>query len=228
MQCPINLDLLHRRLGHISTNTLIFGSKQDSWHDVSAVSNGSTFCAPCKLMMMPKTRRSHTPVTRPLIPGDIGAFDIVPNPCITPLTQDCNYNYLLLCMDICTRRCEIFGMEVRHRTLKWETSGKRGVDVGPARDIAGYNVYNPIMGQPPRAMIYFSTNRSKARSRIKFLRKPKTVINFVTSNYLAVRWIHTMNAITLAPRNNQKAVFEQRQSPRNHTQKTSTKILQNK
>ena len=65
-------------------------------------------------MMMPKTRRSHTPVTRPLIPGDIGAFDIVPNPCVTPLTQDCNYNYLLFCMDICTRRCEIIGMKIRN------------------------------------------------------------------------------------------------------------------
>ena len=95
MKRQIDRDLLHRRLGHIFNNILLFGSKQDSWHEVSAVSNGSTFCAPCKLMMMPKTQRSHTPVTRPFMPGDIGAFDIVPNPFITPLTQDCNYNYLL-------------------------------------------------------------------------------------------------------------------------------------
>ena len=114
MKRPIDLDLLHRRLGHISSDTLLFGSKQDSWRDVSAVSNGSTFCAPCKLTMIPKTRRSHTPVTIPLIPGAIGAFDIVPNPCITLLTQDCIYNYLLFCMDVCIRQCEIFGMKLRN------------------------------------------------------------------------------------------------------------------
>ena len=34
-----------------------------------------------------------------------------------------------------------------HKTLNWETSGRRGVHVDPALDMAGYNVYNPIMGQ---------------------------------------------------------------------------------
>ena len=52
----------------------------------------------------------------------------------------------------------VFGCPViyrMHKTLKWETSGKRGVHVGPARDMDGYNVYNPIMGQTAQSNDFF-------------------------------------------------------------------------
>ena len=75
-----------------------------------------------------------------------------------------------------------------HKTLKWETSGRRGVHVGPAHDMAGYNVYTTQLWDKPRKVkIYFLTNRSKAHTRVKYLQQTKMGIYFVISNFLAER-----------------------------------------
>ena len=78
-----------------------------------------------------------------------------------------------------------------HKTLKWETSGRRGVHIGPTLIWQATTYTTQFWDKPRGAKIYYLLNHSKARSHIKYLRKPKTVIYFVISNFMVVRWIYT-------------------------------------
>jgi hypothetical protein len=107
----IHDSLLHRRMGHISYNTLLYKSKTDVWKDVSILSSGSTFCDPCHVTVVPKARHSHVRITLPSQAGDIVAFHPVPSPWRDhPLTKECNFPVGLFCVDVCTKRCEFIGM----------------------------------------------------------------------------------------------------------------------
>jgi len=106
----IDVDLLHKRLAHISTNTILSGSDNACWRDTQAISRGSYHCDPCHLTIVHKARRSKNPVRQQLQPGACVSFDIVPNLCKLPLLKETNFSVFLFGVDLCTRRCDIVGM----------------------------------------------------------------------------------------------------------------------
>ena len=49
----IDVDLLHARMGHVSTNTLLYASEKNVWQDTQAMSVPSTYCEGCHLAVIP-------------------------------------------------------------------------------------------------------------------------------------------------------------------------------
>jgi len=74
----------------------------------------STYCEGCHLAVIPKAYRSHTPVRNTYDPGEVVAFDTIPNPCKYPLLKETNYPVLLFGVDLCTRRCDVIGIKSKH------------------------------------------------------------------------------------------------------------------
>ena len=74
----------------------------------------STYCEGCHLAVIPKAYRSHAPVRNTYDPGEVVAFDTIPNPCKYPLLKETNYPVLLFGVDLCTRRCDVIGIKSKH------------------------------------------------------------------------------------------------------------------
>ena len=59
----IALELLHQRLGHISTRSFIAGDTANAWEDVELRIDPDPFCTSCKISSMNKKARSNIPLT---------------------------------------------------------------------------------------------------------------------------------------------------------------------
>jgi len=81
-------------MGHVSTNTLLLASDKHVWRDTQAISVPSTYCEGCHVAVIPKAYRTHTEVRGTYDPGEVVAFDTVPNPCKSPLLKETNYPVL--------------------------------------------------------------------------------------------------------------------------------------
>ena len=58
----IALELLHQRLGHISTRSLLAGDNENVWEDVELRINPDPFCTSCQISSMNKKARSEIPL----------------------------------------------------------------------------------------------------------------------------------------------------------------------
>ena len=58
----IALELLHQRLGHISTRSLLAGDTANVWEDVDLRIDPDPFCTSCKISSMNKKSRSNIPL----------------------------------------------------------------------------------------------------------------------------------------------------------------------
>ena len=92
----IALELMHQRLGHRSTRSLIAGDTTNIWEDAELKIYPDPFCTPCKISSMNKKARSKLPL-KPKAPSKWVFMDMIPSTAPKSLTNDTNFqNYLLL------------------------------------------------------------------------------------------------------------------------------------
>ena len=92
----IALELLHQRLGHISTISLLAGDNANVWEDVDLRIYPDPFCTSCQISSMNKNSRSETPL-KPKAPFKWVFMDIIPSTTPKILTSDTTFsNYILI------------------------------------------------------------------------------------------------------------------------------------
>ena len=92
----IALELMHQRLGHRSTRSLVAGDTANVWEDAELKIDPDPFCTSCKISSMNKKARSKLPL-KPKAPFKWVFMDIIPSTAPKSLTNDTNYkNYLLI------------------------------------------------------------------------------------------------------------------------------------
>ena len=73
----IALELLHKRLGHRSTRSLLAGDTDNLWEDVELRIDPDPFCTSCQISSMNKKARSKLPL-KPKAPFKWVFMDIIP------------------------------------------------------------------------------------------------------------------------------------------------------
>ena len=81
------LELLHQRLGHRSTRSLLDGDTANVWEDVELRIYSDPFCTSCQISSMNKKYTSKIPL-KPKAPFKWVFMDIVPSTAPKSLTSD--------------------------------------------------------------------------------------------------------------------------------------------
>ena len=89
----IALELLHHRLGHRSTISLLAGDTSNDWEDLKIRIYPDPFCISCQLFSMNKKARSKI-LLKPKAPFKWGFMDIVPSTAPRSLTSDTIFFWL--------------------------------------------------------------------------------------------------------------------------------------
>ena len=106
----IALELIHQRLGHRSTRSLIAGDTDNVWEDVELRIDPYPFCTSCKISSMNKKARSKLPLN-PKAPFKRVFTDIIPSTAPKSLTNDTNFQNYLLIVDAYSKIPKLYGME---------------------------------------------------------------------------------------------------------------------
>ena len=92
----IALELLHQRLGHRSTRSLLAGDNANVWEDVDLRIDPDPFCTSCQISSMNNKARYKIPLT-PKAPFKWVFMDIIPSTAPKSLTSDTTFfNYILI------------------------------------------------------------------------------------------------------------------------------------
>ena len=92
----IALELLHQRLGHRYTISLLAGDTDNFWEDIELMIYPDPFCTSCQIYSINKKARSNNPLN-PKAPLKWSFMDIVPSTAPKSLTSDTIFlNYLLI------------------------------------------------------------------------------------------------------------------------------------
>ena len=92
----VSLELLHHRLGHISTRSLMAGDTENVWKDIELRIYPEPFCTSCEISSINKKDRSKNPF-KPKSPFKWFFMDIIPEKAPKHLTRETNFsNYLLI------------------------------------------------------------------------------------------------------------------------------------
>ena len=83
------LELLHQRLGHRYTRSLLAGDTANVWEDVELIIDPDHFCRSCPISSINKKARSKIPL-KPRAPFKWVFMDIVPSTAPKILTSDTN------------------------------------------------------------------------------------------------------------------------------------------
>ena len=94
----ITLELLHHRLGHRSTISLIAGDTANVWEDVALRIDPDHFYTSCKISSMIKNAMSKIPL-KPKAPFKWVFMDIIPSTASKSLTNDTTFSNYLLVVD---------------------------------------------------------------------------------------------------------------------------------
>ena len=86
----IALELLHQRLGHRSTRSLLAGDTANFWEDVELRIDPNPFCTSCQISSMNKKARSKIP-PKTEAPFKWVFMDIIPSTAPKILTSDTNF-----------------------------------------------------------------------------------------------------------------------------------------
>ena len=73
----IALELMHHRLGHRSTRSLMAGDTANVWEDAELKIDADPFCTSCKISFMNKKARSKVPL-KSKAPFKWGFMDVIP------------------------------------------------------------------------------------------------------------------------------------------------------
>ena len=106
----ISLELLHQRLGHRSTRSLIAGDTANVWEDVELRIDPEPFFTSCKIYSMNKKARSKLPL-KPKAPSKWVLMDIIPYTASKSLTNDTTFSNYLLIVDAYSKIPKLYDME---------------------------------------------------------------------------------------------------------------------
>ena len=106
----IALELMHQRLGHRSTRSLIVGDTANNWEYVELRLDPDPFCTSCKFSSMNKKARSKIPL-KPKAPFKWVFMDIIPSTAPKSLTNDTKFPNYLLIVDAYYNIPKLYGME---------------------------------------------------------------------------------------------------------------------
>ena len=106
----IALELLHQRLGHRSTRSLIARDTAYFWEDVELRIYPDPFCTSCKFSSMNKKARSKIPL-KPKAPFKWFFMDIIPSTAPKSLTNDTPFSNYLLIFDAYSKIPKLYGMD---------------------------------------------------------------------------------------------------------------------
>ena len=87
----IVLELLHQRLGHRSTRSLLAEDTANVWEDIDLRIDSDPFCTTCQISSMNKKARSKIPL-KPKAPFKWGFMDIIPSTAPKRLTSDTTFS----------------------------------------------------------------------------------------------------------------------------------------
>ena len=106
----ISLELMHHRLGHRSTRSLMAGDTANVWEDAELQIDADPFCTSCKISLMNKKARSKVPL-KPKSPFWWVFMDVIPATSPKSLTNDTNFKNYLLIVDAYSNIPKLYGME---------------------------------------------------------------------------------------------------------------------
>ena len=106
----IALELLHRRLGHRSTRSLLDGDTANVWEDVDLRIGSDPFCTSCQIFPMNKKAKSKIPL-KPKAPFKWVFMDIIPSTAPKSLTSDTTFLNYLLIVDAYSKIPKLYSME---------------------------------------------------------------------------------------------------------------------
>ena len=106
----IALELLHQRLGHRSTRSLLAGDTDNVWEDIELRIDPDPFGTYCQISSMNKKARSKIPL-KPKSPFRWIFMDIIPSTTPKSLTSDTTFSNYLLIVDAYSNIPKLYGME---------------------------------------------------------------------------------------------------------------------
>ena len=102
--------MLHQRLGHRSTRSLIAGDTANVWKYLELIIDPDPFCTSCKISSMNKKARSKIPL-KPKAPLKWFLMDIIPSTAPKSLTNDRTFSNYLMIVDAYSKIPKLYGME---------------------------------------------------------------------------------------------------------------------
>ena len=105
----IALELLHQRLGHRSTRSLLAVDTTNVWEDVELRIDPGPFCTSCQIYSMNKKARSKIPL-KPKAPFKWVFMDIIPSTAPKILISDTTFSNYLLIFDAYSKVPKLYGM----------------------------------------------------------------------------------------------------------------------
>ena len=106
----IALELLHHRLGHRSTISLLAGYTANIWEDIELRIDPDPFCTSCQIYSMKKKVKSKIPL-RPKAPFKWVFIDIISSTASKSLTSDTTFSNNILNVDAYSKISKLYGME---------------------------------------------------------------------------------------------------------------------
>ena len=106
----IALELMHQRLGHRYTRSLIAGDTENFWEDIDLRIYPDPFGTSCKIYSMNKKARSKLPL-KTKAPFKWFFMDIIPSTAPKSLTNDTNFKNYLLIVDAYSKISKLYGMK---------------------------------------------------------------------------------------------------------------------
>ena len=106
----IALELLHQRLGHRSTRSLLAGDTANVWEDLELRIYPDPFYTSCQISSMNKKARSKIPL-KPKAPFKWVFMDIIPSTAPKSLTSDTTISTYLLINDAYSKISKLYGMD---------------------------------------------------------------------------------------------------------------------
>ena len=114
----IDLELVHRRLGHPSTKTLLAAEEADCYGDVTIGFAPTGPCIDCQIGAIRTANRGSAPVGAAQEPGSVWFLDVIDNPSKIGLTKASYFPHYLTMLDSASRYQVFVGMsDVTSRTV---------------------------------------------------------------------------------------------------------------
>jgi transposase InsO family protein len=110
----VRTELLHKRLGHRYTTTILAASEHEVWADVEAQLTPDVDCVDCKIATIRASDRNKHPHTPSERFGQMVLMDIEHAIAGGSITPDSSLPFYLFIVDAYSRYCKIYGL--RHKT----------------------------------------------------------------------------------------------------------------
>ena len=106
----IALELLHQRLGHRSTRSLLAGDTDNVWKDIELRIDPDPFCTSCQISPMNKKSMSKIPL-KPKAPFKWVFMDIIPSTAPKRFTSETTFSNHILIVDAYSKIPKLYGMD---------------------------------------------------------------------------------------------------------------------